>query len=154
MTPAVQAAKRGKVAFTLHSYEHDPKAQSYGLEASEALDLPVEQVFKTLMALVDDVPVVAMVPVASRICCRSGGCDMSADVHFRSTWRMPDRFATCAVDRAARKFMIRRGWLRGSLSVGRRVGSDDDADASLSRGAGPRSRALSWEKSLQPVICE
>ena len=57
MTPAVQAAKRGKVAFTLHSYEHDPKAQSYWLEAAEALGLPVEQVFKTLMALVDDVPV-------------------------------------------------------------------------------------------------
>ena len=37
MTPAVQAAKRGKVAFTLHSYEHDPKAQSYGLEAAEAV---------------------------------------------------------------------------------------------------------------------
>ena len=67
MTPAVQAAKRGKVAFTLHSYEHDPKAQSYGLEASEALDLPVEQVFKTLMVLVDDVPVVAMVPVAHQL---------------------------------------------------------------------------------------
>ena len=67
MTPAVQAAKRGKVAFTLHSYEHDPKAQRYGLEAAEALGLPVEQVFKTLMALVDDVPVVAMVPVAHQL---------------------------------------------------------------------------------------
>jgi Cys-tRNA(Pro)/Cys-tRNA(Cys) deacylase len=67
MTPAVNAAKRAKVAFGLHSYEHDPKAPSYGLEAAQALNLPVERVFKTLLALVDGAPVVAMVPVAHQL---------------------------------------------------------------------------------------
>ncbi|EKF75330.1 protein ybaK [Alcanivorax hongdengensis A-11-3] len=63
MTPAVEAAKRGKVEHTLHSYVHDPAAASYGLEAAELLGLPPAQVFKTLLALVDGSPVVAMVPV-------------------------------------------------------------------------------------------
>lgn len=67
MTPAVQAAKKAKVAFQLHSYEHDTKAESYGLEAAERLGLPPAQVFKTLVALVDEVPVVAMVPVAHQL---------------------------------------------------------------------------------------
>ena len=64
MTPAVQAAKKAKVKHQLLSYEHDPKAESYGLEAAELLGLPAAQVFKTLLALVDEQPVVAMVPVA------------------------------------------------------------------------------------------
>ncbi len=64
MTPAVQAAKKAKVKHRLLSYEHDPKAESYGMEAAELLGLPAAQVFKTLVALVDDQPVVAMVPVA------------------------------------------------------------------------------------------
>ena len=67
MTPAVNAAKRAKVACGLHSYEHDPKAPSYGLEAAQALNLPVERVFKTLLALVDGAPVVAMVSVAHQL---------------------------------------------------------------------------------------
>lgn len=67
MTPAVQAAKKAGVSFQLHSYDHDPQAESYGLEAAEALQLPPEKVFKTLLALVDDQPVVAMVPVAHQL---------------------------------------------------------------------------------------
>lgn len=67
MTPAVQAAKKAGVSFQLHSYDHDPKAQSYGLEAADALQLPPQTVFKTLLALVDEQPVVAMVPVAHQL---------------------------------------------------------------------------------------
>ena len=37
------------------------------MEAAQALSLPVERVFKTLLALVDDAPVVAMVPVAHQL---------------------------------------------------------------------------------------
>ena len=38
-TPAVRAAKAAGIAFTLHEYAHDPRAESYGLEAVEALGL-------------------------------------------------------------------------------------------------------------------
>jgi Cys-tRNA(Pro)/Cys-tRNA(Cys) deacylase len=66
-TPATVALTRAGVAFTTHSYEHDPAASSYGLEAAEVLGLPVEQVFKTLLADVDGVLVVAIVPVGGKL---------------------------------------------------------------------------------------
>jgi Cys-tRNA(Pro)/Cys-tRNA(Cys) deacylase len=50
MTPAVTAAKKAKVGFTLHRYEHDPNAESYGGEAAEKLNVPEDRVFKTLVA--------------------------------------------------------------------------------------------------------
>jgi prolyl-tRNA editing enzyme YbaK/EbsC (Cys-tRNA(Pro) deacylase) len=47
-TTATIALDRAKIPFTLHEYEHDPRSDSYGLEASEALGVPPERVFKTL----------------------------------------------------------------------------------------------------------
>ncbi|MDX1803988.1 MAG: Cys-tRNA(Pro) deacylase [Alcanivorax sp.] len=67
MTPAVAVARRAGMAFTLHHYDHDSAVASYGLEAAEALRVPAVQVFKTLLALVDGAPVVAMVPVAAQL---------------------------------------------------------------------------------------
>jgi len=65
MTPAVVAAKRAGIEFRLHSYEHDPNAASYGLEAAEALGLAPERVFKTLVTQLDGSRLtVALVPVA------------------------------------------------------------------------------------------
>jgi Cys-tRNA(Pro)/Cys-tRNA(Cys) deacylase len=52
-TAATFALQRAKIPFTLHEYAHDPRAASYGLEASEALGVPPERVFKTLVAAVD-----------------------------------------------------------------------------------------------------
>ena len=49
-TTATIALQRAKIPFTLHEYEHDPRRESYGLEASEALGVPPERVFKTLVA--------------------------------------------------------------------------------------------------------
>ena len=66
-TPATVALTRAGVAFTVHAYEHDPAAPSYGLEAAEVLGLPPEQVFKTLLADVDGALVVAIVPVAGKL---------------------------------------------------------------------------------------
>lgn len=64
MTPAVTAAKRAGISFELHQYQHDPGAESYGLEAAEALELPPAQVFKTLVAVLDDGRLaVGLVPV-------------------------------------------------------------------------------------------
>ena len=62
-TTATLALERAKVPFTLHEYAHDPRHDSYGLEASEALGVPPERVFKTLVAAVDGKLAVGVVPV-------------------------------------------------------------------------------------------
>ncbi len=65
MTPAVIAARKAGIPFTLHEYRHDPRAESYGLEAAEALGLDVARVFKTLVAALEAKDLwVAVVPVA------------------------------------------------------------------------------------------
>ena len=62
-TPATIALTKEGVGFTTHTYDHDPSAASFGLEAADALGLPVEQVFKTLLADIDGNLVVGIVPV-------------------------------------------------------------------------------------------
>ena len=72
-TPAIAAAERAGVAFTVHEYEHDPKAPSYGLEAAEKLGLDATRVFKTLVADVDGTLTVAIVPVEAQLDLRALG---------------------------------------------------------------------------------
>ncbi len=62
-TPATVALTKAGLAFTTHSYDHDPGAKSYGLEAAEVLGLPTAQVFKTLLVEVDGKLAVGVVPV-------------------------------------------------------------------------------------------
>ena len=66
-TPATVALARAGIAFRLHEYTHDPRAESYGLEAAEALGLDPARVFKTLMASVDGRLAVAVVPVSGQL---------------------------------------------------------------------------------------
>jgi Cys-tRNA(Pro)/Cys-tRNA(Cys) deacylase len=66
-TPATVALTRARIDFTLHAYEHDPRATSYGDEAAAALGLDPRRVFKTLMASVDGRLAVAVVPVSGRL---------------------------------------------------------------------------------------
>lgn len=66
-TPATLALTRAGIAFTLHEYDHDPRAGSYGLEAAAALGLDPDQVFKTLLADLDGSLVVAVVPVSGML---------------------------------------------------------------------------------------
>jgi Cys-tRNA(Pro)/Cys-tRNA(Cys) deacylase len=66
-TPAIAAAERVGIAFRTHAYEHDPKADSYGLEAAEKLGLDAARVFKTLVVDVDGTLGVAIVPVAAQL---------------------------------------------------------------------------------------
>ena len=66
-TPATVALAKAGVEHTVHTYEHDPAAASYGLEAAEAMDLDPDRVFKTLLASVDSTLVVGIVPVAGRL---------------------------------------------------------------------------------------
>ncbi len=43
------ALDRARIPYTVRAYEHDPSAQSYGLEAAEALGVEPARVFKTLL---------------------------------------------------------------------------------------------------------
>jgi Cys-tRNA(Pro)/Cys-tRNA(Cys) deacylase len=58
---------KAKIAFTLHTYEHDPRTQGYGEEAADALGVEPERIFKTLIAAVDGTLACAVVPVAGRL---------------------------------------------------------------------------------------
>ncbi|MFK0245056.1 Cys-tRNA(Pro) deacylase [Amycolatopsis azurea] len=66
-TPATALLAKQKVAHVLHAYDHDPRAESYGLEAVEALGLDPARVFKTLVADVDGKLTVGVVPVTGQL---------------------------------------------------------------------------------------
>lgn len=66
-TPATVALTAAGVAFEVRAYEHDPRAESYGLEAAEALDADPATVFKTLLASLDSKLVVGIVPVTGQL---------------------------------------------------------------------------------------
>ena len=66
-TPATVALTRAGVPFTRHPYDHDPRAESFGLEAAEALGFPPERVFNTLLAEAGGVLVVGIVPVTGQL---------------------------------------------------------------------------------------
>jgi|ERR1700730_4691792 len=61
-TRATRMLEQAGITFTLHSYEYQPDADRIGLQAAEALHERPERVLKTLMALVDDKPVCAIIP--------------------------------------------------------------------------------------------
>ncbi len=68
MTPAIDLLKKAKAEHRVHSYQHDPKSASYGLEAAEKLGLDPAQVFKTLLAATEKGELlVAVVPVAGTL---------------------------------------------------------------------------------------
>lgn len=66
-TPATLALAAAGVDFTAHSYDHDPRASSFGREAAQALGLSPDEVLKTLVAMVDGQPTVAVVPVSTTL---------------------------------------------------------------------------------------
>jgi Cys-tRNA(Pro)/Cys-tRNA(Cys) deacylase len=66
-TPAIRAAEDAGIAFSLHEYEHDPRAASYGDEAAEKLGIDPQRLFKTLVVSVDGVLAVACVPVSAQL---------------------------------------------------------------------------------------
>ena len=68
MTPALDLLKKARAEHRVHSYEHDPKSASYGLEAAEKLGLDPQQVFKTLLASSEKGELlVAVVPVVGTL---------------------------------------------------------------------------------------
>ncbi|TRX73706.1 Cys-tRNA(Pro) deacylase [Pseudomonas mangiferae] len=68
MTPAIDLLKKARAEHRVHSYSHDPKAPSYGLEAAEKLGLDPARVFKTLLAATEKGELlVAVVPVCGSL---------------------------------------------------------------------------------------
>ncbi|PQJ45380.1 aminoacyl-tRNA deacylase [Vibrio campbellii] len=70
MTPAINLAKKKKVTHTIHQYEHDPRADSYGLEAAEVLGQDPKKVFKTLLFCLNGEPknlAVGIIPVDQKL---------------------------------------------------------------------------------------
>lgn len=70
MTPAINAAKKAKVAHEVLEYQHDPTAESYGEEAAQALGLNPAQVFKTLLVSLSghkSTLAVAVLPVTHKL---------------------------------------------------------------------------------------
>lgn len=66
-TPATVALTKLGIDFEARSYQHDPTVNDYGREAAEALGVPAERVFKTLLADADGTLVVGIVPVSGKL---------------------------------------------------------------------------------------
>lgn len=63
MTPACELLTHKKIEFSMHSYDHDPECSNFGLEAAQKLNLPVNEVFKTLLVTDGKQYYVAILPV-------------------------------------------------------------------------------------------
>ena len=48
-TPAITALQKAGIEYRVHEYQHDPRAESYGGEAADALGIDPARVFKTLV---------------------------------------------------------------------------------------------------------
>jgi Cys-tRNA(Pro)/Cys-tRNA(Cys) deacylase len=66
-TRATELLAKLGIRHVVHRYDHDPRHPSYGQEASEALGVRPERVFKTLIADVDGQLTVGVVPAAGRL---------------------------------------------------------------------------------------
>ncbi|QEY59152.1 Cys-tRNA(Pro) deacylase [Pseudomonas sp. C27(2019)] len=68
MTPAINLLKKKHIVHRVHSYTHDPRAASYGLEAAEKLGLAPQRVFKTLLVSTETTELlVAVLPVHAQL---------------------------------------------------------------------------------------
>lgn len=68
MTPAIDLLKKLNIKHAVHEYVHDAQHESFGLEAAEKLQLPAEQVFKTLVVELDSGKfAVAILPVTQML---------------------------------------------------------------------------------------
>jgi Cys-tRNA(Pro)/Cys-tRNA(Cys) deacylase len=74
LTPAVQAAKRAGIEFRLHEYSGvDVGEGDYAVAVAAALGLPPQRLFKTLVASVDGVLQVFVVPADRQLDLRAVG---------------------------------------------------------------------------------
>ncbi|MFI1993326.1 Cys-tRNA(Pro) deacylase [Actinoplanes sp. NPDC020271] len=100
-TPATVLLTAEKVPHTLHPYEVSPDAPNYGALVAQALGVPPERLFKTLIAEVDGRLVVGVVPV-------TGDLDLKALAHAAGGKK------AALADRAAAERSS--GYVRGGIS--------------------------------------
>ncbi|MDQ1594570.1 MAG: Cys-tRNA(Pro)/Cys-tRNA(Cys) deacylase [Arthrobacter pascens] len=141
-TPATAVLAAAGVPFTLHPYNHDPSAASYGLEAAEVLGIDPARVFKTLMVEVDGRLAVGVVPV-------SGNLDLKA-----MAAALGSKKAAMADPGAAER---RTGYVLGGISpLGQRQASptvlDDSALALASILVSGGRRGLDIELDPQDLV--
>lgn len=68
MTPAIALLKKHQVAHQVVTYQHDPQATSYGVEAAEKLAVPAANIFKTLLVSNEKQElIVAIIPVLKQL---------------------------------------------------------------------------------------
>ncbi|WP_040781813.1 Cys-tRNA(Pro) deacylase [Nocardia pneumoniae] len=82
-TPAIRALTRAEVAHRVHAYKHDPRADSYGTEAVDALGTELgvvaEQIFKTLVIeLSTGALAVAVLPVPHTLSLKAAAAALGA----------------------------------------------------------------------------
>lgn len=66
-TSAILALQKAGITPVIHTYEHDERAQAWGLEAAQALGLDPTRVFKTLLVSHEKALAVVVIPVASHL---------------------------------------------------------------------------------------
>jgi Cys-tRNA(Pro)/Cys-tRNA(Cys) deacylase len=67
MTPAVRTLEAAGIDFTIHEYDRGDDLKDFGREAAEALGLPYDQVFKTLVVEGEHGLAVAIIPVSCKL---------------------------------------------------------------------------------------
>ncbi len=67
MTPAVRMLEAAGIDFSIHEYDRGDDLKDFGREAAEALGLPYDQVFKTLVVDGDHGLAVAVLPVSCQL---------------------------------------------------------------------------------------
>ena len=69
MTPAIKILQKQNIEYQLREYSTEEDTVSYGMQAAIALGQDPNQVFKTLLAMLDgsSKPVVAIIPVAKQL---------------------------------------------------------------------------------------
>lgn len=68
MTPGIKIAKKAKINYKLHEYDHDPDTASYGEEAARELGISPDRIFKTLVIELDSSALaVSVIPVSKKL---------------------------------------------------------------------------------------
>ncbi len=93
MTPAINVAKKAKIKYKVHEYEHDANSSSFGAEAAEKLAVSPHQVFKTLVVSFDNNDfAVAIVPVSGQLnmksCAKAAGVKKAVMADKKDVQRM------------------------------------------------------------------
>ena len=68
MTPAIDLLKKQNIPHSIHEYQHKSSVISFGQEAIDKLGVPAVQIYKTLLAELDDGELaVAVLPVLRKL---------------------------------------------------------------------------------------